>query len=104
MASACETIDPRREGLGEAAEELGRPFILHAAVVAEQVAGLADIGFGLLENRHVEEHQGLAEMVIGAEAADPARRDADHRRRLPAPDALAIGPRADVDRVLEKAR
>jgi hypothetical protein len=38
-----------------------------------------------------------------AEAADGAGRDADHRARLAAPDALAVGTRADVDGVLQHA-
>src|SRR6185436_11742901 len=39
--------------------------------------------------------------MIGAEAADRARRGADDRRRLLVPHAAPIGPGADVDRVLK---
>ena len=67
------------------------------------VADMAEIGFGLLHHRHVEEHAGLAQLVVGAEPADRAGRGADDRRRLLVPHALAIGPRADVDRILEHA-
>src|SRR5712672_490451 len=42
-------------------------------------------------------------MLVGAEAADRARRDADDSGRLLVPDALAIGPRTDIDGVLEHA-
>ena len=48
------------------------------SVVGEELVGAADIGLGLLHHRHVEEDQRLAQMVIGAEAADRAGRDADH--------------------------
>src|SRR4051812_35715725 len=65
---------------------------------------MAEIGFGVLHHRHVEEDAGLAKLVIGAEAADRARRGADDRRRLLVPDALAVRPRSDVDRILENAR
>jgi hypothetical protein len=83
---------------------LQRPFLEAAVGVEAVVADMAEIGFGLLHHRHVEEDAGLAQLVVGAEAADRARRGADDRRRLLVPHALAIGPRADVDRVLEHAR
>src|SRR5207342_2240882 len=65
---------------------------------------MAQIGLGLLHHRHVEEDAGLAQLVIGAEAADRPWRGADNRGRLLVPDAPPIGPRADIDRILEYAR
>src|SRR5258708_30097051 len=43
-------------------------------------------------------------MLIGAEASDRTRRQADDSSRLLVPDASAIGPRSDVDRILENTR
>ena len=76
---------------------------LKRAVLVEQVAGAADVGLGLRQRRHVEEDQRLAQVVVGAEAADRARRADHHRRGLAAPRALPVRTRADVDRVLQHA-
>ena len=43
-------------------------------------------------------------MVVGAEATDGTGRNGHDRTRLFRPDALAIGPRADIDGILENAR
>src|SRR5438132_13046198 len=43
-------------------------------------------------------------MMVRAEPADTARRGADHGARLTAPCALAIGPRSDIDGVLQRGR
>ena len=42
--------------------------------------------------------------MIGAEAADRADRDAGHGRRFAIPSTFAVGPRADVERILENGR
>ena len=42
--------------------------------------------------------------MIGAEPADASRRSGHDRRRLLVEHALAVGPRTDIDRVLEHAR
>src|SRR4051812_45928022 len=64
------SLDPCREGLHDLAEELFRLVALERAVVVEHLADAADIGFGLLQHGHVEEHERLAQVVVGAEAAD----------------------------------
>src|SRR5215813_3578033 len=43
----------------------------------------------------------LTQTVVGAEPADAAGRRADDRAGLGVPSALAVGPRADVDGVLQ---
>src|SRR5678815_852828 len=65
---------------------------------------MAEIGLGLLHDRHVEEHRSLADLVVRPEPADRPRRSGDDRPGLLVEHALAIGPRADVDRILEHAR
>ena len=55
-------------------------------------------------SRHVEEHQRLAQMMVGPESAYSARRDRNHSAGLAAPRALTIRPRADVDRVFHDRR
>src|SRR3981189_1483776 len=47
---------------------------------------------------------GGARVVLAPEPADGARRRADDRARLGVPRALAIGARADVDRVFQRGR
>ena len=80
------------------------PSFVELAAFVEQFRGAADIGFRLLHHRDVEEDERLAQVMVRAEPADRAGRDADHRARLAGPRALAVRPRADVDRVLEHAR
>src|SRR6476659_2527857 len=70
-------LDPLREGLHEFAEELAGAVVRQMAFGVEEVRGVADVGFGLLQRRHVEEDERLAEVVVGAEGAEGAGRDAD---------------------------
>ena len=95
--------DPARKGVDEGAEEGLGVFHRDPALIVEQGEPAADIGFRLLQHGHVEEDQRLAQVMVGAEAADRARRDAHHRRRLLRPDAAAVGAGADVDGVLQDA-
>ena len=44
----------------------------------EELVGAADIGLGLLPHRHVQKHQRLPQVMVGAEAADGTGRYADH--------------------------
>ena len=71
------------------------------AALIEEVRGISDVRLGLLHGGNIEEHEGLPQMMIGAEPADRTGRYADNRTRLAAPDALSVGPRPHVDRVLE---
>ncbi len=104
LARAVDHVDPVVERVRELGHQLLERPLLEAAALVEAVVGdMAEIGLGLLHHRHVEEHAGLADLVVGAEAADASRRGGDDRRRLLVEHALAIGPRADVDRVLEHA-
>jgi hypothetical protein len=77
------------------------PVIGDLAVGIEQLAGAADIGFGLRHRRNIQEGKRLPQMMVGAEPADTAWRGTDDCTRLTAPCALAIGARADIDRVLQ---
>src|SRR4051794_27312277 len=95
-------LDPVGEGMGKACDQiLERPF-LEATVAFETVVGdMAKIRLRLLHHWHVEEHSGLADLVVGAKAADAPWRRGDDRCRLLVEDALPIRPRPDVDRILE---
>jgi hypothetical protein len=95
--------DPRRELGHDAGQELPRFVSRQASVRGEQISRMADIGFGLLQGRPVEEDERLAQMVIGTEAADRARRDTDYRRRLSAPYASPIRAGPHVERVPQDA-
>lgn len=52
--------DPLCESHHEGGEKFLRAFVDQFAAFVEQIRNAADIGFGLLKNRHVEEHQRLA--------------------------------------------
>ncbi len=97
----ADGLDPGREGGHELAEEGGRVLGCQRAVLAEQIGGAADIGLGLLHHRHVQEHEGLAQGVVAAEAAQLVGRLADDAGGHAVEYALPRRPRADVDRVLQ---
>jgi hypothetical protein len=69
---AEDELDPGCEARDERPEELSRLLARDAAVVGEQGSGLTDIGLGLLEHRHVESDERLAQVLVGAKAADGA--------------------------------
>src|SRR6266403_783562 len=96
-------LDPLRECLQELAHELAGVVADDRARIAEHLGGAANVSLGLRHGRNVEENQRLAKMVIGAEGADDARREAENRPWLAVPRALAVRPRCDVDRVFEHA-
>src|SRR3546814_15692474 len=66
-------LDPRLESLAVDAQELGGGFVDQFAMLVEQGEGVADVGF-LAEQRHVQEHQRLTQVVVGAKAAQGDRK------------------------------
>src|SRR5207249_11579227 len=78
-------------------------FLQAPAFVEAVVADVAQISLRLLHHRHVQEDRRLADLVVRTEAADRSWRSGDDGRRLLVEHALAVGPRPDVDRVLEHA-
>src|SRR3984893_16715595 len=97
-------LDPIRERLHELLQEFAATIVDELAMFIEQLVGIADIGFGLLHGRHVQEHQRLPQMIIGTEGPDRVRRTAYNRTRLAVPDAPSIRPGADIQRILENRR
>jgi hypothetical protein len=85
----CELL---QEFAGAVADEL--------AVLIEELVGMTDIGFGLLHGRHVQKHERLPQMIIGAEGSDRARRATDDRTRLVVPDATSMRPGTDIQGIL----
>ena len=99
-----DQVDPIRERRRDLFDQaLERPFRQRAVLPERLVGDMAEIGFGLLHHRHVEEHAGLPELVVGAEPADAAGRGGNDRRGFALPHALPIGTRADVDGIFEPA-
>src|SRR5437868_5989386 len=89
-ARAVDHVDPVVERMRELGDELLQGSVLEAAALIEAVvADVAEIGFGLLHHRHVEEHAGLADLVVRAEAADRPGRGSDNCGRFLVEDALA---------------
>src|SRR6266849_951944 len=104
LALRSDRLGPIRERLHELLQEFAGAVADELAMLIEQLVGMAEIGFGLLHGRHVQKHQRLPQMMIGAEGPDRARRAAYDRTRLAVPDAAAIRPRADIQRILESSR
>ena len=61
-----------RERLQIFVEELARRILRQGAFFIEQRRRAADVSLGLLQRRHVEEHERLSEVVIRAEGAQRA--------------------------------
>src|SRR2546421_10784273 len=83
--SPCIALDPCRKRLHVFCEEFASRAVRQPAGFVEQFVCTADIGFGHLQRRHVEEDQRLTQMMVGAECADRARRHADDSCRLLVP-------------------
>ena len=60
--------------------------------LSERLFDTALAAVRLLQRRHVEEDERLAQVVVRAEAADCPGRDADDGGRLACPRALAVRP------------
>src|SRR4051812_7912544 len=85
-------LDPIRERLHELLQEFAGAVADELAMFIEELVGMADISFGLLHRRHVQKHERLPQMMVGAESPDRARRTADDRTGLAVPDAASIRP------------
>jgi len=87
VSSAAQTdglFDPGGEGLQIFAEKNSCvALFVSLPVFVEHLVHAPDIGFRLLQRRHVQEHQRLAQMMVGArKTADGARRCADDSGRF----------------------
>jgi hypothetical protein len=71
-------LDPGRKCGQELVDEPLDLGLLDGARLVEEVAGPADRGLGLLQHRHVEKDERLAQAVVRAETADRPRRRRDH--------------------------
>src|SRR3989338_6607556 len=78
--------------------------IVELAGFIEETAGTAEVGFRLLHHMHVEKHHGLAQVVVGREAADGPRRAAHRGSGFTAEGAFAVGPRAVIYGVFHRCR
>src|SRR5258707_10862543 len=99
-----DRLDPIRKRPHEVLQEFTGAIADELAVLIEELVGMTDIGFGLLHGRHVQKHERLPEMMIGAEGSDRARRAADDRTRLAVPDAASIGSGTNIQCILENGR
>ena len=68
-----DRLDPIRKRLHELLQEFAGAVVYEPAMFIEELVDMADIGFGLLHGRHVQKHQRLPQMMIGAEGPDRAR-------------------------------
>ena len=73
MASGSDSLDPLRERLHELLQEFASAVADELAMLVEQLVDMAEIGLRLLQGWHVQKHERLPEMMIGAEARDRAR-------------------------------
>ena len=73
------------------AQEVSGGLVDQFALGVEQFIRTAEIGFRLLHGRHIQKHQGLAQVMVRAKAADRAGGCGDNGGGLAGPDACAIG-------------
>src|ERR1700761_8227408 len=101
LASRSNRLDPVRKRLHDPPQECAGAVTDQRAMFVKQLVDMTDIGFRLLHSRHVEEHERLSQMMIGAESPDRARRAANDRTGLAVPDAASIRSGADIQRILQ---
>src|SRR5258707_13978930 len=77
LALRSDRPDPIRERLHELLQEFAGAIVDELALLIEELVGTADIGFGLLHGRHVQQHERVPQMMIAAEGPDRARGPAD---------------------------
>jgi hypothetical protein len=63
-----DRLDSIRKRLHELLQEFAGAIADELAMFIEELVDMADIGFGLLHGRHVQKHERLPEMMIGAES------------------------------------
>ena len=85
-------LDPCRKGVEELYQEVTGGLILQVPALVEQLPGAPDIGLGLRHCRYTQADKRLSKVMICAEPADSAGRDADDCAGFPSPDALAVRP------------
>jgi hypothetical protein len=96
LALGSDRLDPIRKRLHECLHEFPCTVADERAMFIEELVDMANIGLRLLQGRHVEKHQRLPQMMIGAKGSDRARLATDDRTKLTVPDAASIRPGADV--------
>ena len=78
-------------------------MLAHAAIGVEKAfLGLQE-HLRLPQRGHIQVGQHIAQMLLRQRRTDGADRHADHRRRLAVPDAVPVGARTLVQRILEHA-
>ncbi|MNT36039.1 hypothetical protein D3C72_1720970 [compost metagenome] len=95
--------DQGQEPVHVALQERLRAFIVDRAVGIDQAILEVDERLWLAKHVHVQEGQAVAQVLLGHRRADLADGGADHRRRLAGEGTVAVGARADVDRILQHA-
>src|SRR3954471_15712586 len=103
-ASAVMLRDVHRKRVDIGLEHRLQGLLGQAAVGIEGVAHPVQIGLRLLHDRAGNARQDVLESLGGTDAAERARRVRDNADRLAVERALAVGPRGDVDGVLQNAR
>ncbi len=76
---------PIRPGSGAGSDVFGGVLVLEVALLVEAFRDVGDHHFGPNQRVHVEEHEHLAEVILGADGAECAERGAHHRYRLGVP-------------------
>ncbi len=102
-ASLRNAFNPQAKCIYDAFEERAGIVVFEFARVVEPVEASADLGFGLLQDRHIQTDERLAQVMVGTETADTAWRSAYHGGRLLRLCALATGPGAHIDGIIECA-
>src|SRR5690348_10349948 len=97
-------FDPGRKGREELLQYLLQRFLRQFALLVEGVADAVQIGLGLAHDRSGNARQDVLQSLGCADAAERPRGVGDDADRLAEERAFAVGPRADIDRVLEHAR
>ena len=73
LARSENHVDPVVESMRQRGQKLLQRTLLELAIGVEAVVGdVAEVSFRLLHHRHVEEHAGLADLMVGAKSADAA--------------------------------
>lgn len=72
-ASLRKRFNPLGESIDDVLEEGTAIIVVKFALLVEQLKASTDIGFRLLQNRHIKEDERLAQVMVSAEATNPAR-------------------------------
>src|SRR5690606_25016162 len=96
-------FDPGDVGVHPALQEIATA-LADVAVRVVQAILVLDVGLRLVERRHVQVGEHVAQVLLGHGPAGGADGDADDAGRLALPGALAIRSRAAVEGILQDPR